>query len=416
MRRTIRSGRTISRRACARRLDRCESVCACAAPQRALRLGLLRLRADVHFAFLRRAADGRLRSVQFRNAGHRKAVRGHPRGGLQARRPRQVRRDRRHQSLRADGVGRAAASCCRRRSTAFASSASTCRASACRPMPRPRMCLPAAMLKFARQEAEQGPVQAPRGRPIREADRDAARRNVSGRSRADRRDAGADGPRRGAGRSDPRMARALRRARLRGRRRHPSLLHGERARIRAGRPADRRLRARSAWKARPPGSKRSATRAAFRARRSTPRRPSSFPAIKAALAQTPIQGRVTLSGYEGSELLVARLLIESGADVPLCRHRLPADAIVGSRSRVARGQGRQRPVPRLARAGSRGDASNTSPISRSARRPWCRRPRSAAIPALYFTNLISARPLMGVAGAGSLAQGHQRRDGQQGPL
>jgi len=30
--------------------------------------------------------------------------------------------------------------------------------------------------------------------------------------------------------------------------------------------------------------------------------------------------------------------------------------------------------------------------------------KQATIPALYFTNLISARPLMGVAGAGSLAQ------------
>jgi 3,8-divinyl chlorophyllide a/chlorophyllide a reductase subunit Y len=40
-----------------------------------------------------------------------------------------------------------------------------------------------------------------------------------------------------------------------------------------------------------------------------------LPAIKAALAKTPIKGRITLSGYEGSELLVARLLIESGADV-----------------------------------------------------------------------------------------------------
>ena len=39
------------------------------------------------------------------------------------------------------------------------------------------------------------------------------------------------------------------------------------------------------------------------------------PAIKAAIAQSPIRGRVTLSGYEGSELLVARLLVESGADV-----------------------------------------------------------------------------------------------------
>jgi chlorophyllide a reductase subunit Y len=30
--------------------------------------------------------------------------------------------------------------------------------------------------------------------------------------------------------------------------------------------------------------------------------------------------------------------------------------------------------------------------------------KELAIPALYFTNLISARPLMGAAGAGSLAQ------------
>ena len=29
----------------------------------------------------------------------------------------------------------------------------------------------------------------------------------------------------------------------------------------------------------------------------------------------PVKGRITLSGYEGSELLVARLLVESGADL-----------------------------------------------------------------------------------------------------
>src|SRR5271166_1270170 len=40
-----------------------------------------------------------------------------------------------------------------------------------------------------------------------------------------------------------------------------------------------------------------------------------LPAIKAALASAPIKGRITLSGYEGSELLVARLMVESGADV-----------------------------------------------------------------------------------------------------
>ena len=39
-----------------------------------------------------------------------------------------------------------------------------------------------------------------------------------------------------------------------------------------------------------------------------------------------------------------------------------------------------------------------------------------AIPALYFTNLISARPLLGPAGAGSLAQVVNAAHRQQGPL
>ena len=48
-----------------------------------------------------------------------------------------------------------------------------------------------------------------------------------------------------------------------------------------------------------------------------------LPAIKGALSQKPITGRITVSGYEGSELLVARLLIESGADVPYVGTALP---------------------------------------------------------------------------------------------
>ena len=36
--------------------------------------------------------------------------------------------------------------------------------------------------------------------------------------------------------------------------------------------------------------------------------------------------------------------------------------------------------------------------------PVVQKGKELGIPSLYFTNLISARPLMGVAGAGSLAQ------------
>ena len=41
-----------------------------------------------------------------------------------------------------------------------------------------------------------------------------------------------------------------------------------------------------------------------------------LPQVRDAIAKQPIKGRIVVSGYEGSELLVARLLIESGADVP----------------------------------------------------------------------------------------------------
>ncbi|MCH5373109.1 MAG: chlorophyllide reductase subunit Y, partial [Planctomycetes bacterium] len=40
-----------------------------------------------------------------------------------------------------------------------------------------------------------------------------------------------------------------------------------------------------------------------------------LPVIAGAVKGSPIKGRITLSGYEGSELLVARMLVESGADI-----------------------------------------------------------------------------------------------------
>ena len=127
------------------------------------------------------------------------------------------------------------------------------------------------------------------------------------------------------------------------------------------------------------------------------------PAIKAALAANPIKGRITLSGYEGSELLVARLLIESGADV----------AYVGTAcarnqwSEADRDWLEAKGVAVKYRASLEDDimameafapdlAIGTTPVVQKA--------KERGTPRLYFTNLISARPLMGPAGAGSLAQ------------
>ena len=128
-----------------------------------------------------------------------------------------------------------------------------------------------------------------------------------------------------------------------------------------------------------------------------------LPAIKAALARTPIKGRITVSGYEGSGLLVARLLIESGAEVPYVGSACPktpwsAPDLEWLHARGVHVQYRASLEQDIAAVREfRPDlAIGTTPVVQAA--------KQAAIPALYFTNLISARPLMGVMGAGSLAQ------------
>lgn len=127
-----------------------------------------------------------------------------------------------------------------------------------------------------------------------------------------------------------------------------------------------------------------------------------LPAIRGALAAMPIKGRVTVSGYEGSELLVARLLIESGADVPYVGTACPRTPWSDPdrewlEARGVRLQYRASLEQDLAAVEEYGPdlAIGTTPVVQHA--------KSRGLPALYFTNLISARPLMGPAGAGSLA-------------
>jgi chlorophyllide a reductase subunit Y len=128
-----------------------------------------------------------------------------------------------------------------------------------------------------------------------------------------------------------------------------------------------------------------------------------LPAIKGALAGSPVKGRITLTGYEGSELLVARLLIESGADL-----RYVGTACPRTRwSEPDREWLEARGVHVQYRASLEQDLAAVSqfkPDLAIGTTPVVQKAKEMAIPALYFTNLISARPLMGPAGAGSLAQ------------
>jgi 3,8-divinyl chlorophyllide a/chlorophyllide a reductase subunit Y len=125
-------------------------------------------------------------------------------------------------------------------------------------------------------------------------------------------------------------------------------------------------------------------------------------ACKGALEKMPIKGRITVSGYEGSELLVARLLVESGADVRYVGSACPRTKWSDPDREWLEARG----VQIQFRASLEQDiaaveeyrpdlAIGTTPVVQYA--------KTRAIPSLYFTNLISARPLMGPAGSGSLA-------------
>jgi 3,8-divinyl chlorophyllide a/chlorophyllide a reductase subunit Y len=127
-----------------------------------------------------------------------------------------------------------------------------------------------------------------------------------------------------------------------------------------------------------------------------------LPVIRNALAAKPIKGRITMSGYEGSELLVARLLVESGADLRYVGTACPRTQW----SAADRDWLEARGVHVQYRASLEQDLhamAEFKPDLAIGTTPVVQKAKELAIPSLYFTNLISARPLMGPMGAGSLA-------------
>jgi chlorophyllide a reductase subunit Y len=127
-----------------------------------------------------------------------------------------------------------------------------------------------------------------------------------------------------------------------------------------------------------------------------------LPAIRAAIAASPVKGRITLSGYEGSELIVARLLVECGADLRYVGTACPRTPWLAEDAAWLQAHG----VHIQYRASLEQDLAafhEFKPDVAIGTTPVVQKAKESGTPALYFTNLISARPLMGPAGAPSLA-------------
>jgi chlorophyllide a reductase subunit Y len=127
-----------------------------------------------------------------------------------------------------------------------------------------------------------------------------------------------------------------------------------------------------------------------------------LPAIGGALKATPIKARVTVSGYEGSELLVARLLVEAGAEVPYVGTACPRTEWSDPDREWLEARG----VHVQYRASLEQDVAammDAKPDLAVGTTPLVQKAKELGTPALYFTNMVSARPLFGPAGAGALA-------------
>jgi 3,8-divinyl chlorophyllide a/chlorophyllide a reductase subunit Y len=123
--------------------------------------------------------------------------------------------------------------------------------------------------------------------------------------------------------------------------------------------------------------------------------------MRSMLDDQRIHGRITLSGYEGSELLVARLLIDCGADVRYVGSACPATPWNAHDAEWLRARG----VQVQFRATLEQDLQamhEHRPDLAIGTTPVVQRAKEMRLPALYFTNLISARPLLGVPGMSSL--------------
>jgi len=124
--------------------------------------------------------------------------------------------------------------------------------------------------------------------------------------------------------------------------------------------------------------------------------------VKGVLESSPMKGTIQISGYEGSELLVARLLIEAGAEVPYVGTALPetewsAPDLAWLEAHGCHVQYRaalEQDIEAF-RAIEPDLVVGTTPVVQAA--------KEEGVPALYFTNLVSARPIFGASGAGGLS-------------
>jgi 3,8-divinyl chlorophyllide a/chlorophyllide a reductase subunit Y len=113
---------------------------------------------------------------------------------------------------------------------------------------------------------------------------------------------------------------------------------------------------------------------------------------QAIMNAQPLSARILVTGYEGSELAYARLLVEAGADVPYVSTSIGPDPMVLPDEMWLRGHGTKEVVYRKSLEDDIAALDEYKPDLVLGTTPLCAVAKERGIPALYFTNQLASRP------------------------
>ncbi len=113
----------------------------------------------------------------------------------------------------------------------------------------------------------------------------------------------------------------------------------------------------------------------------------------------PLKGaRILVTGYEGTELAYARVLVEAGAEVPYVSTAIGTDPLVLPDELWLKSHGTKEVIYRKALEEDMEALDRYSPDFVLGTTPFCAAAKDRGIPAMYFTNQVASRPFFLASG------------------
>lgn len=113
---------------------------------------------------------------------------------------------------------------------------------------------------------------------------------------------------------------------------------------------------------------------------------------EAIIKAQPLSGRIFVTGYEGTEMAYARLLVEAGAEVPYVSTSIGQDPLVLPDEMWLRARGTKEIVYRKSLEEDVAALDKYPPDFVLGTTPFCSIAKERGISAMYFTNQLASRP------------------------